>query len=148
MLGAAGPNAVDDIDVAETWRRLESDPHAQLVDVRTRAEWVLVGYPELAAIGKAPIFIEWRVLPGGRPDAAFLRRLEVELAIRRVPKTAHLYFLCRSGVRSRYAAEAATRLGYGACHNVASGFEGDLDENRRRGTQAGWKVQDLPWAQQ
>ncbi len=148
MQGAAGAGPVDDVDVARAWQRLESDPHAQLIDVRTRAEWMLVGYPELGGIGKAPIFIEWRVLPGGRPDEAFLRRLEAELAIRRVPKTADLYFLCRSGVRSRLAAEAMVRLGYGACHNIGEGFEGELDENRRRGTRAGWKVSDLPWAQQ
>jgi hypothetical protein len=38
-------------------------------------------------------------------------------------------------------------MGYHACHNVAGGFEGLLDDERQRGTVGGWKAAGLPWLQ-
>jgi len=58
-----------------------------------------------------------------------------------------LLFLCRSGARSRAAAIAMTRAGFGKAYNIAGGFEGDLDESRRRGKRNGWKAGGLPWRQ-
>ena len=43
---------VDAVDVETTWESLVSRPGAQLIDVRTRAEWTYVGIPDLGAIGK------------------------------------------------------------------------------------------------
>jgi hypothetical protein len=37
--------------------------------------------------------------------------------------------------------------GYRACHNVAGGFEGPLDDDRHRGSADGWKAAGLPWLQ-
>jgi len=37
--------------------------------------------------------------------------------------------------------------GYRACHNVAGGFEGPLDDERHRGAVGGWKAAGLPWRQ-
>jgi rhodanese-related sulfurtransferase len=56
--------------------------------------------------------------------------------------------LCRSGARSRAAAEAMTALGYQRCYNVADGFEGPHDGERHRGQLAGWKASGLPWTQE
>lgn len=33
------------------------------------------------------------------------------------------------------------------CINVVEGFEGDIDEQKKRGTFNGWKVRGLPWVQ-
>ena len=55
-------------------------------------------------------------------------------------------FLCRSGDRSIGAAEAATAAGIAPSYNILDGFEGNLDENRHRGT-TGWKAVGLPWKQ-
>ncbi|MBZ0217823.1 MAG: hypothetical protein K8F25_14795, partial [Fimbriimonadaceae bacterium] len=60
---------------------------------------------------------------------------------------ARIYYLCRSGARSRHAAQLMTAAGYSKCYNVATGFEGDLDETGKRGRMAGWKANDLPWRQ-
>jgi rhodanese-related sulfurtransferase len=57
-----------------------------------------------------------------------------------------VYFICRSGVRSRHAAEAATAAGLGPAYNVLDGFEGQLDRERHRGI-GGWKADGLPWVQ-
>jgi rhodanese-related sulfurtransferase len=58
-----------------------------------------------------------------------------------------LFFICRSGSRSLAAAKAMAAIGYRACHNVAPGFEGPLDDERHRGALGGWKAAGLPWQQ-
>ena len=58
-----------------------------------------------------------------------------------------IYFLCRSGVRSKHAAIAMTEAGWARCFNIASGFEGPPDPAGHRGTVDGWKAQGLPWTQ-
>ncbi len=58
-----------------------------------------------------------------------------------------MLLLCRSGVRSKAAAEFLTALGYQSCWNVDEGFEGPHDETKHRGLVAGWKADGLPWAQ-
>ena len=109
---------------------------AQLVDVRTR--------PELLYVGKVPgaLAIEWQTYPGNHPNPEFLGELAVS-----VPKDQPVMFLCRSGVRSHAAAEAATRAGWRECYNVLEGFEGDKDAAQHRSTVGGWRKAGLPWVQ-
>lgn len=132
-----------DIDPREAWRILGEEPGAILVDVRTDAEWNFVGIPDLSSLGKQALLVAWQVYPGMARNAAFVD----EVAAKAPEKGAPLLFICRSGARSRAAAEAMTAAGYGRCYNVATGFEGDLDGTRHRGAVNGWKVQGLPWAQ-
>lgn len=141
------PAAVDDVSPRETWTRLEADGASILVDVRTRAEWVLVGLPDLAEIGKQVAKIEWQSFPEGRVDPGFADRLAAELEAAGVAKETELFFICRSGARSKAAALAMTEKGFTRCHNVADGFEGPPDGNRQRGRVAGWKASGLPWVQ-
>ena len=58
-----------------------------------------------------------------------------------------IYFLCRSGVRSLAAAQAAQAAGFPHVFNIADGFEGPPDPQGHRGTTAGWKADGLPWRQ-
>ena len=138
---------VDDLPVEEVWARLRGDANAVLVDVRTRAEWAFVGLPDLAEIGKRVMTVEWQTFPDNRVDPAFVERLGGLLDAAGVAKESDLFFICRSGGRSRMAAEAMTAAGFSRCHNVAEGFEGPLDERRHRGGRAGWKAAGLPWVQ-
>ena len=41
----------------------------------------------------------------------------------------------------------AARAGFTRVFNVLEGFEGDLDEEGRRGNLGGWRLAGLPWAQ-
>ena len=109
---------------------------AKLVDVRTK--------PELAYVGKIPgsLAVEWQTYPGGRENPEFLAELAAA-----VPKDQPVMFLCRSGVRSNAAAEAATRAGWKEAYNVLEGFEGDKDANQHRNTVGGWRKAGLPWIQ-
>jgi len=138
---------IEDVPVEEVWGRLKSDASSALIDVRTRAEWTFVGLPDLKQIGKQILTVEWQTSPDNRIDAAFPERLAIVLGAAGAKKDAELFFVCRSGVRSRMAAEAMANAGYGRCRNVADGFEGPLDANRHRGRVAGWKAAGLPWVQ-
>jgi rhodanese-related sulfurtransferase len=109
---------------------------AKLVDVRTK--------PELLYVGKVPgsVAIEWQTYPGSRENPEFIAELAAA-----VPKDTPVMFLCRSGVRSNAAAEAATRAGWKEAYNILEGFEGDKDANQHRGSVGGWRKAGLPWIQ-
>jgi len=147
LSGQDDEKAVDDVDVETTWQGLVSRPKSQLIDVRTRAEWTYVGLPDLGSIGKRPVLVEWQTFPDQAVDPRFIERLAGELKALGVEKDDELFFICRSGGRSLAAANAMAELGYRACHNVAGGFEGPLDDDRHRGSVLGWKAAGLPWLQ-
>jgi rhodanese-related sulfurtransferase len=131
-----------DLAPGEAYELLAADPDAVLVDVRTRAEWAYVGLPDLGDLGKDVVRVEWTRYPDGAPNRAFLE----ELAAAGVDPERPVVFLCRSGVRSVAAAEAATRAGYTRAFNVTEGFEGPLDAEGHRGGR-GWRAAGLPWRQ-
>ncbi len=116
--------------------QLFSEGAAAIVDVRTRPEWEFVGHVE-----DAPL-IEWRAYGARAPDPAFVDKLAA-----RFPRDAAILLLCRSGVRSHHAATAAALAGFTRVYNVLEGFEGDQDEEGRRGTTGGWRLAGLPWTQ-
>ena len=138
---------VDDVPVQAVWAHLKSDASSILIDVRTSAEWAFVGLPDLAEMGKRVLTVEWQTFPDSRVDLGFQGRVCDLLEAASVKKDAHIFFICRSGGRSRMAAEAMAEKGYTHLHNVADGFEGPLDANRHRGRVAGWKAVGLPWVQ-
>ncbi|MBN9434061.1 MAG: rhodanese-like domain-containing protein [Bosea sp.] len=136
-----------DVSAAEAWEGLAGEPQAMLIDVRTKAEWAYVGIPNLSAIGKDVLLVEWQSYPAMAVNTDFADVLSAELERRSVGRETALYFLCRSGVRSLAAAKAMAEAGYDRCFNVAGGFEGPLDGARHRGEVDGWKAAGLPWVQ-
>ncbi|MFN4090408.1 MAG: rhodanese-like domain-containing protein [Alphaproteobacteria bacterium] len=133
-----------DVSAAEAWAALAADADAILIDVRTRPEWQFVGVPDLSSLDRQVAVVSWQVYPAMERNPQFEQMVKGLAASMETP----LYFLCRSGVRSRAAAIAMTAAGYRRCYNVAGGFEGGLDEARHRGRREGWKVSDLPWVQE
>lgn len=136
-----------DVTPAEAWRALSQSSIAQLIDVRTSAEWQFVGLPDLSPLHRRPLLAEWQVYPDMAVNAGFADETEAALAAAGVAKSAPLFVLCRSGARSRSAAAALTARGYSAAYNVAHGFEGDPDGEGHRGRLNGWKAENLPWRQ-
>lgn len=132
-----------DVTPVSAFEALSQDPDAVLVDVRTEPELIYVGLPDLSGIGKRLVTIEWRQTPDGSHTTEFVN----ELRTKKVDPDASVYFICRSGVRSRFAAVTAANDGYDKTFNVAYGFEGDRDSHGHRGSVAGWKVDGLPWRQ-
>ncbi|WP_175330210.1 rhodanese-like domain-containing protein [Candidatus Ichthyocystis hellenicum] len=81
-----------------------------LVDVRTDGELLISGTP------KGSIAIVWSVR--GEENSNFIQ----ELAKSVPSKSENLIFMCRSGVRSMCAAEAAVAAGYENVYNLNGGF--------------------------
>lgn len=134
---------VENISPTEVWQQIQSNPNAQLVDVRTDAEWTYVGLADLSAAGKQPVLVSWQVFPKMEVNAAFIDQLKQA----GFTPDHHIYFLCRSGVRSLAAAQAAQAAGFPHAYNVADGFEGNADAEGHRGRLGGWKASGLPWRQ-
>lgn len=130
-----------DLTPTEAWDLLAREPEAVLVDVRSEAEWMFVGVPDLAELDKKLVMLSWTYWPSGERNPTFAETL-AGLGL-----TTPVLFICRSGARSRSAAIAATAAGIGPSYNVAEGFEGDLDAEGHRGG-SGWRARGLPWRQQ
>lgn len=131
-----------DLSPAEAWGLLRADPRAVLVDVRSEAEWVFVGLPDVTPLGKKVVTVAWNHWPGGSRNQRFVEDLHEA----GVEGEGPVLFLCRSGARSRAAAVAATEAGIAPAYNISEGFEGDLDEDGHRG-RSGWRARGLPWRQ-
>ena len=134
---------VPDVTPAATWEALTQDPAAALIDVRTDAEWNFVGVPDLAEAGKQVVLIPWQVYPSMQVNGAFAEHLRKA----GLSPESKLFFICRSGVRSLAAGQAAQAAGFPLAYNVAGGFEGPVDAEGHRGQVAGWKADGLPWLQ-
>jgi rhodanese-related sulfurtransferase len=134
---------VENVPPTQVWEALRKDPRAQLVDVRTDAEWNFIGVPDLASAGKQAVLVSWQVYPNMQQNAAFADQLK-EAGF---TSEHHIYFICRSGQRSFAAAQAAQAAGFPHAYNVADGFEGAVDAHGHRGVAAGWKAKGLPWRQ-
>ncbi len=146
-MGENSGTPIDNVDVEAAWQALKARSGSQLIDVCTRAEWAYVGIPDLGSLSKRPVLVEWQTFPDQTVDLRFAERLAGELKMLGVKPDDDLFFICRSGGRSLAAAKAIAALGYHACHNVAGGFEGPLDDDRHRGFVGGWKAAGLPWLQ-
>ena len=118
----------------EAWQLMRAQ-RARLVDVRTNIECHFVG-----RVPDTPN-IEWHGADA-RARELFLHQLR-EVA----REDEALLLLCRSGVRSHRAAEAAAAAGFRQAYNVLEGFEGRLDGARQRGHVDGWRFHALPWIQ-
>jgi rhodanese-related sulfurtransferase len=138
---------VEDVPPADVWERLKANPKAQLIDVRTRSEWAFVGIPDVSALSRQTVLVEWQSFPSGLSDPQFQAQVIGILDKAGTAKDTELFFICRSGGRSRLAAEVMAEAGYSRCFNVEDGFEGPLDPERHRGLVAGWKSLGLPWVQ-
>lgn len=115
-----------DIVPEQAWA-LFSEGIAELVDVRT--------FEELQCVGCVPSarHVEWIKGRDRQKNTRFLSELN-EIA----GKEDVLLFLCRSGIRSVAAAQAATQAGFPNAFNVLEGFEGDGS------FQQGWLKRGLP----
>jgi rhodanese-related sulfurtransferase len=124
---------------------LQSNPRAVLVDIRSTMEYLFVGHPA-GAIHVAWIDEpEWTVNPHFVTD---VRKLMLGGATSHDDISgAPVILICRSGKRSIDAGKALLEAGFSDVYYVDEGFEGELDENRHRGTIGGWRLRGLPWEQ-
>ena len=139
---------VENINSKEAFDLLKEDKNAVLIDVRTNKEHLEVGIPDLREIGKDTFKIEWRnsILPGSRKR--FLDDFNKNLSHH---DEAKYLFICRSGIRSNFAAltvEESFKSGNynGMCFNIEDGFEGFEQPSVYPQNPTGWKNLGLPWS--
>lgn len=131
----AGQSFAGSITPNDAWT-LFSNGHALLVDVRSAEERKFVGHIPNT------LHVPWATGTALTRNPRFVRELE-----NKVGRNTTVLLLCRSGKRSALAAEAAAKSGLHNVFNILEGFEGDLDEQQRRGGFNGWRHAGLPWVQ-
>lgn len=136
---------IPEINPEQAYEILQTEPEAVLLDVRTSMEYEYVGHP-LGAV-----HVPWQEAPAWVRNPHFVEDVKQALAAARPdaadPAAVPILALCRSGKRSRAAAEALAAQGFQRVFNIAEGFEGDLDERRHRNCINGWRARGLPWEQ-
>jgi len=136
---------VEEISPLAAWEMVQSDNNAVLLDVRSRMEFDYVGHPVSA------INIPWQEAPDWQIDLEFVAK--VRNALQKLsgktnqPEDLLILALCRSGSRSRAAAETLLAAGFKQVFNIIEGFEGSLDRDKKRNTVNGWRFHKLPWIQ-
>ena len=96
-----------DISPEDTWQRLQDDPSAILIDVRTPQEWAYVGIVDMTQIKRNGVFVPWLFYPRMDLNPDFISQV-LEAATPQ-DKDTPLLLICRSGVRSAYAAAMLQR---------------------------------------
>ncbi len=122
--------------------RLKENPQALFVDVRSEAEYKFVGYPENS------VLIPWTDEPYWEPNPEkFSEAVRNKLEGYEDIYETEIILICRSGYRSNEALKCLESEGFNHVSHVASGFEGDLDEDDQRGNLNGWRHDGMPWSQ-
>lgn len=118
---------------------LKRNPDALFVDCRSEMEYLFVGHPVGA------LNVAWNDGPDWLVNPHFVGQ------VKRLAGTNHttrpIILICRSGNRSNEAGEELERAGFTRVYNVVHGFEGELNDQHRRNSLAGWRHDGLPWEQ-
>ena len=93
------PDYAGDISATEAWDMLNSNPKAQLVDVRTIAEWNFVGLPDLSSLGRRVHCVEWQSFPSLARSTPILRQRSRQHICRRAARDG-MRQCCFSAVRA------------------------------------------------
>lgn len=131
----------------DAWK---ADPEkVKILDVRTVAEYVFVGHPDMAP--NVPLMFATRNWDPGadryamEPNQQFLERVQ------KIAKPDDIVLItCRSGQRSALAANLLTDAGYEKAYSIVDGFEGDKvkdpdSEYNGQRKKNGWRNAGLPW---
>ncbi len=127
---------IKEISAEEGYQMLEQ-PFTYLVDVRTIAEYVFVGHPEMAS--NTPLLFWSEMEQKFTPNKNFIQNINSRFEEEDV-----LIFICRSGGRSLGATRLAYKAGFLHVFSIKEGFEGEKDEKGYR-TVDGWKNRNLPY---
>jgi rhodanese-related sulfurtransferase len=128
-----------DILSIEAYDMLNTVPNTYLIDVRTRAEYQLIGHPPMAYLFPYLFLTDKLEKKGETWIYQFSNKNKsfVEEISKKFQKTNNLLILCRDGARSILAARELIKNGFKNVYNVKDGFEGPLfpyfeDENRHK----------------
>ena len=139
---------IPDMSPEDAWSQLSENKNAALVDCRTSREWDAIGVPDLSRIDRAMYLVEWRQAPDMAVNSAFAQQMD-DATGGDYPEC--LFFICRSGARSKEAATfmqeiLSSKSVNCSCVNVAEGFEGTQTPEIIAARTSGWRNKNLPWA--
>ncbi len=135
-------NPIKSLDPISAHKFLNQYNNAVLVDVRCEIEYEYIGHPVDA------INIVWKKYPGWKINETFAAEVDFAVSnLRKSAKKTPILLICRSGARSRDAAECLSENHYEELYNVEEGFEGDKNSEGRRSSSNGWRFHGLPWIQ-
>ncbi len=136
--------AIASISPTDAWALMQADPGVTLIDVRSDMEFLMIGHP------RGAVNVPWIDAPDWVVNDNFVANVRKALLGRVSSKgrrSSPVLLICRSGNRSRDAAEALTGDGLSDISVIAGGFEGPLDDAHHRNTVAGWRFEGMPWEQ-
>ena len=133
---------------------LEKNPEIIFVDVRTRAEFSLIGHPK--SIDKNIPFAHWagkklnekRGLYPFVKNRHFIADMERYVAGLSASKDTDIFVICRSGGRSAGAVDALAAADFTRVWNIVDGFEGGKEKASGHRAVEGWRNDKLPWTLQ
>lgn len=117
--------------------KMLQNPSTYLVDVRTIAEYVFVGHPEMAA--NIPFLFWNEKTQKMEGNENFIEDIKA-----RFKPEDTLILMCRSGGRSARAIKVLEADGYENLFNMKFGFEGEKNPQGYR-LKNGWKNSGLPY---
>ncbi len=137
------------ITSTDAYEKLNSNKNSILIDIRTPEEWKHFGVPKLNS--NQVEFLSWPLLADEQLLELFwynLKQLvkkkndslatDADINIKDQPL--ELFFICKAGGRSAFAASYAANIFDHPSYNIIDGFEGTYDMH-------GWKRNNLPWQQ-
>jgi rhodanese-related sulfurtransferase len=129
----------------QAWDKLQDDPRAVLIDVRSSMEFLFVGHP------KGSVHVAWIDAPEWTVNPHFVTEVRKVMlggvGLGEHGGDAPVLLICRSGKRSLEAGKLLIKNEFLDVYNIAEGFEGELDEGHHRSTSGGWRFHELPWEQ-
>jgi rhodanese-related sulfurtransferase len=135
---------VKTISPTQAYEKLQENPRAVLIDVRSSMEYLFVGHPVGA------VHVPWIDEPDWKVNPHFVtqvRQVMLGGISSHEEGNAPVLLICRSGKRSLEAGELLLNEGLVDVYNIEEGFEGELDDHHHRSTQGGWRFHNLPWEQ-
>ena len=108
---------VIDINAKDSFFKLRRIKNSHLIDVRTPLEWNTTGIPDLSSINKSVFLFEWEQ----NINEFFISKFQKTVSIN-FERNSFLFFICKSGVRSKVAAHLASISGYNHCYNISDGY--------------------------
>lgn len=131
----------------DVWK---GDPEKiKVIDVRTVAEYVFIGHPEMAY--NVPVMFATRNWDPAADRYALQPNEQALEQLQKIVKPDDIVLVtCRSGQRSAVAANLLTEAGYKNAYSIVDGFEGDKVKDTDSAytgqrKKNGWRNAGLPW---
>lgn len=134
----------------QAWEKWSASPDTiHILDVRTPAEYILIGHAPMAV--NIPLtFFPGTVDPNTLGPEMPKNEHFIADVKKRFKKTDTIFVMCRSGGRSAVAVNLMAEAGFEKVVNIVDGFEGDLlkdPDSYHYGKRIinGWKNSGVPW---